>query len=379
MCIAGLVRTMACVHRTFWHIIDPLGPPDAVDTFVSISASWGFGEKAELSSADCFKTGSQVELIKHCEHDRECRVILWHHTSELHDGRPRKVFQACRSVQYNPNGQGFTFVRNSAIPPDALEALRPRNYSAAKEVYQFIFEPRAAGVGFGQATTLYNCYSMILHAEQEDGKQYDYVVRMRTDTAFRSVWGKRRLFEGYVPPVPGPFVYANSMGGCGSGNAASMHWHQEGCINDVFAVMSRSAAPAYFAEFLESYGHYGPDGTFVSSGLKLPAHTYHPGYSCPECRLGYVLHKAGVYKNEIKGMDVAILRHCLPVQRKHTYFAPNVIRLPTKPWSPPSTAKFDNSKRTRRQKREARRVSEMKRQGVWAQLRAQFNHTAERH
>ena len=374
VCIAGLVRTMACVHQSFWNIIDPLGPPDAVDTFVSVSPAWGSGAKADLASADCFKVGSQVELIKHCQHDRECRVIMWHFSSEFHGGRPVKKFQACRSVRFNSSGRGFTLVRDVAIPPDALDALRPRNYSAAKEVYQFDVEPHAAGSGFGQATTLHNCYSMILHAEEQDGQEYDYVVRMRTDTVFRSVWGKRPLFEGYAPPVPGPFVYANYMGGCGSG-----HLGQEGCITDVFAVMSRSAAPAYFAHFLESYGHYGPNGTFVSSGLKLPAHSYRAGYSCPECRLGYVLHKAGVHKNEIGAMDVAIVRRCLPFHRRSTYFAPNVIHLPTNPWSPPSTAEFESAKRARQQKKEAWRVSEMKRQGAWAQTRAQLEHNAERH
>jgi len=123
-------------------------------------------------------------------------------------------------------------------------------------------------------------WRLALAAEERGGFEYDWVVRTRPDvlTRFQVILG---------PPPTAEQIYVSRLGGCNE-KAVSGQREPYACCNDVFAVLTRTAASAYYVDYYES---------FLSRDFApAPGHgrTWGKRAVCAECRLGHTLRKIGV-------------------------------------------------------------------------------------
>ena len=153
-------------------------------------------------------------------------------------------------------------------------ALLPRNASlSGLRIYNHLghkeSKPRPPK-GFPQAWGNLEAWKLLRASERRGGFAYDWVVRTRTDilTRFQLVLS--------APPPREERVYTDKLGSCSDKRGGGDEpWK---CLKDLFAVLTRGAASAYYEGFHASFDA-------PASGVLA---------SCPECRLGAALRAKGV-------------------------------------------------------------------------------------
>ena len=124
----------------------------------------------------------------------------------------------------------------------------------------------------GQNSGLHSCLLLVRRHERQRRSRYRYLLRLRPDVAYRTrlpEWASWR-HSLRLPVAEGPRLVLTEI----------LHKFPQFCVKDVWALMTREAAPVYFAS---EWPPCSPGG--VKQPNKL-------GY--PECRLGCALHGANV-------------------------------------------------------------------------------------
>ena len=124
----------------------------------------------------------------------------------------------------------------------------------------------------GQNSGLHSCLLLVQRHERQRRSRYRYLLRLRPDVAYRTrlpEWASWR-HSLRLPVAEGPRLVLTEI----------LHKFPRFCVKDVWALMTREAAPVYFAS------EWPPCSP---GGAKQPKKV---GY--PECRLGCALHRANV-------------------------------------------------------------------------------------
>ena len=250
---AATASPMRQVHRMYTRVAGPLR------TAVCVSGLWRTWHELREEPT------SPLQIV-----DRQPGHVL-HHFMAVGHRSPNT------SVDPGPGLEGFI-----TYASDAYKAAKREGVRMAR--------------GFPAAFGNLQCWRLLTAREAQEGWRYDWVVRARTDTA---VGLRVRLTR----PPDDERVYSSRLGSCGDrpmGDEFSTAAEPWGCIKDLFAVMSRGAATAYYAGLAASYRLETPEAKAVSP---------HGGSICPECRLGRVLHLVGRASFHLLPGTVFIVRH----------------------------------------------------------------------
>jgi hypothetical protein len=101
------------------------------------------------------------------------------------------------------------------------------------------------------ATTMAACYPMITHAEARLRYEYSWVMRLRTDGVYTFTWGAGSSWVAAPPEDRAVYTtHCASREPFKANDCAKDLPHEQECIADQFAVMTRSAAAAYLTGIL---------------------------------------------------------------------------------------------------------------------------------